>query len=144
MRYYPRNEAESDELETFFLRVARKNGLNLRLKNSPHAFVLKWLGEVLERDDTWMEVEINCSNKAVRLDRYCGAGELHEILEKMGVPHEYHKQGREEELSMNIPVARKHLEAAFDTLHHRNTEGKSKRQRPLGGHKQADASHSRS
>jgi hypothetical protein len=145
MRYYPRNEAESNELEAFFLQVARKNGLNLRLHNSSRGFVLRWQGEAQERDDTWMEVDINSSPKAVRLDAWCGARELHEILQKRRVAHEYHEDGRKQELGMSVPVAMKHLEAAFDAIDRRHEDSWRKRNLELsGGDKGRGDSHSRS
>src|SRR5664280_2143710 len=104
MRYYPRNEADSEELEVFFLELARKNAFNLRVKNSNSAFVFKRIINEYDReqDDTWMNVDVaNTSDRAVRIDRKCWAGALHQILEKMRVPHEYRKEGFEEGLCMS-------------------------------------------
>jgi hypothetical protein len=136
VRQYPRNKADSEELVRFFLELARKNFFNLRVKNDGPAFVLKHLVDNREEDDTWMNVDANStSDKAVRIDRKCGARQLHGILEKMRVPHEYRKEGFEEELAMTAYAARKHLEKAFDILSHRGEEGKKHTHRlgPQGG-----------
>jgi hypothetical protein len=123
MSRQPKKDAEAEELAMFFLRLATRNGLSLRVNSSPRNFVFKPVREEREQEDAWMNVEIGiASSNAVRLDGNCGAGQLHEILERMKVPHEYEKQGRTEELRLKMHQALRHLEGAFARMHEESEE----------------------
>ena len=119
---FPYSEPD-DRLEAFFLDLAKGQRMNLRLTNTESGGGFEFKPITYEGANIVageMEVELHRfdtnSQKAVRLDRV-SAHSLHEVLEKMEVPHEYNRQPRsvdESEISMSVESARKYLEAAFE------------------------------
>jgi hypothetical protein len=117
----PRDKAEAEELEVFFLRLAKNNRLGLRLRGFSGDFVLEPL---IHGDKTDAFMEADLPGGTVRFDRNCGARKLHEILAKMSVPHEYIEDGHKVEVSLDPYFARKHLDEALSIERHRHSDGR--------------------